>query len=166
LDIRGACGTINALRYAHVALSCAPPRRVITNCWFHRDLLPYYKEILQGTSKLGLIGCYPELPDRIRAAFGVGDVMFFPIPNQISNTGRRPPLPHYPDIFDRVMESLSTIAPGQVVLVAAGMLGKIYCNRIKQCGGIALDIGSVADVWVGRRARRYHDAAYLEKWAL
>jgi hypothetical protein len=165
-DIRGACGTINALRYAHKALSIAPADRVITNCWFHRDLLTYYKEILQGTPRLGLIACYPELPDRLRAAFGVGDVTFIPIPNQISNTGRRPWAPHYPVVFDRVMQSLAGIEEGQIVLVAAGILGKIYCNRVKECGGIALDIGSVADVWMGRRVRRHHDAAYLEKWKL
>ena len=165
-DIRGACGTINALRYAHAALSSATRDRIITNCWFHRDLLPFYKEILSGRPRLGLICCYPELPDRLRAVFGVEDVTFFPIPNQISNTGRRPSSPHYPDVFEKVMRSLGDIGEGQPVLVAAGILGKIYCNRIKECGGIALDIGSVADVWMGRRARRHHDAAYLGKWAL
>lgn len=165
-DIRGACGTINALRYAHKALSSATPDRVITNCWFHRDLLPFYKELLRGSSKLGLIGCYPELSDRLRAAFGTESVTFFPIPNQVSNTGKRPSPAHYPDVFETVMRSLANMEKGQLVLVAAGVLGKIYCNRVKECGGIALDIGSVADVWMGQRARRHHDAAYLEKWAL
>ncbi|HTT84387.1 MAG TPA: hypothetical protein VMF67_12980 [Rhizomicrobium sp.] len=165
-DIRGACGTINALRNAHAALSSAPPDRVITNCWFHRDLLPFYQEILRGMPKLGLISCYPDLSDRLRAAFEAEDVMLFRIPNQVSNSGERPVPPHYPTVFENVMQSLGNIGKGQPVLVAAGILGKIYCNRVKQCGGIALDIGSVADVWMGRRARRYHDAAYLEKWAL
>jgi hypothetical protein len=165
-DIRGACGTINALRYAHAALSSTMPDRVMTNCWFHRDVLPFYKEILRGMPRLGLISCYPELPDRLRTVFGVADVTFFAIPNQVSNTGRLPSSPHYPDVFEEVMRSLGNLEEGQLVLVAAGLLGKIYCNRIKQCGGIALDIGSVADVWMGQRARRHHDAAYLEKWVL
>ena len=165
-DIRGACGTIDALRYAHAALSSAPPGRVITNCWVHRDLLPFYKEILAGTQVFGLVGCYPELADKLRTAFGAKDVTLLSIPNQVSNTGRRSSIPHYPDVFEQVMQALGNIAEGQVVLVAAGLLGKIYCNRIKQCGGIALDIGSVADVWMGKRARWYHDAAYLEKWVL
>jgi hypothetical protein len=165
-DIRGSCGTINALRYAHAALSDAVPGRVITNCWFHRDLLPCYEDILRNVARLGLITCHPELADRLRSKFGVGQVDVFAIPNQISNTGVRPESLHYPDRFDAVMESLCTIRQGQVVLVAAGILGKIYCNRIKECGGIALDIGSVADVWMGQRARRYHNTAYLEKWRL
>jgi hypothetical protein len=166
LDIRGACGTINALRFAHAALSAASPDRVITNCWFHRDLLPHYREILGGIGELGIVSCYSDLADKLRDSFGAEKVTVFAIPNQISNTGQRPPAPHYPQVFTSVMERLGGIAPGQPVLVAAGLLGKIYCNRIKQCGGIALDIGSVADVWMGRRARRYHDATYLEKWAL
>jgi hypothetical protein len=165
-DIRGACGSINALRYAHKALSSATPDRVITNCWFHRDLLPHYKDILRGTRKLGFIGCHPELPERLRTAFGAEDVDYFPVPNQVSNTGIRPAPPHYPDVFEKVIQSLNVIGRGQVVLVAAGVLGKIYCNRVKECGGIALDIGSVADVWMGARARRHHDAAYLDKWSL
>jgi hypothetical protein len=165
-DIRGACGTIDALRYSYAALSSASPDRVITNCWFHRDLLPLYKNMLRGTPKLGLISCYPDLPDRLRTAFGAEQITLFAIPNQVSNTGRRPSSPHYPDVFEAVMRSLGAIEEGQLVLVAAGLLGKIYCNRIKQCGGIALDIGSVADVWMGQRARWYHDAAYLEKWKL
>jgi hypothetical protein len=165
-DIRGACGTINALRYAYRALSPAAGDKIITNCWFHRDLLPAYTDILRGTSQLGLISCYPELPGKLRTAFGTEHVMFFPIPNQVSNTGKRPAPPHYPDIFETIMQSLTGIGEGQLVLVAAGILGKIYCNRVKQCGGIALDIGSVADLWMGQRARRHHDAAYLGKWKL
>ncbi|MGH6876441.1 MAG: hypothetical protein ACREHV_03570 [Rhizomicrobium sp.] len=165
-DIRGACGTINALRYAHACLSGASPRRIVTNCWFHRDLLPYYPGILGNRCRIGLISCHPELPMKLRSAFAVKQVDFFQIPGQISNTGRRPPCGHYPDRFEAIMEELKTLKRGQIVLVAAGILGKIYCNGIKERGGIALDIGSVADVWIGQRARRYHNDAYLEKWRL
>jgi len=165
-DIRGACGTINALRFAYAALSQATPRRVVTNCAFHRTLLPHYRSILGPAARLGVIGCHPELPDKLKTAFGARQVDFFAIPNQASNTGKRSGPPHYPDRFNAVTDSLSGIEKGQVVLVAAGILGKLYCDRVKQCGGIALDIGSVADVWVGRRARRYHKPAYLDRWKL
>lgn len=39
---------------------------------------------------------------------------------------------------------------GRVFLIAAGLLGKHYCNIIKLQGGIALDIGSVLDSWAKR----------------
>ena len=42
---------------------------------------------------------------------------------------------------------------GAVFLVAGGLLGKIYCHRIRELGGIALDIGALADAWVGINTR-------------
>jgi len=33
------------------------------------------------------------------------------------------------------------------------LLGKIYCDRIRELGGIALDIGALADAWVGKNTR-------------
>ena len=48
--------------------------------------------------------------------------------------------------------------PGAVFLVGAGALGKIYCQWIKERGGIALDIGSMCDAWaeVGRLRKSCH----------
>lgn len=43
---------------------------------------------------------------------------------------------------------------GQVWLVGAGILGKVYCAAIKRSGGVAIDIGSVMDVWAGRQDTR------------
>ena len=42
-------------------------------------------------------------------------------------------------------------------LVAAGFLGKIYCNEIKNKGGISIDIGSTADIWMGYSTRMEHE---------
>ena len=52
---------------------------------------------------------------------------------------------HWPDGFNEVMARLNDVEPGDVFLVGAGVLGKIYCDRIKAKGGIALDIGSILD---------------------
>lgn len=46
-------------------------------------------------------------------------------------------------------------APGGVYLVAAGFLGKIYCDLVRERGGVAIDIGSLADYWMGFSTRRY-----------
>ena len=37
--------------------------------------------------------------------------------------------------------------PAWHFLVGAGVLGKIYCDRIKARGGVALDVGSILDSW-------------------
>jgi hypothetical protein len=38
-------------------------------------------------------------------------------------------------------------------LIAAGYLGKIYCDEVREAGGIALDVGSVVDGWCGKLTR-------------
>ena len=53
---------------------------------------------------------------------------------------------HFPDEFNRVESEIKNIVhPGVVVLVGAGVLGKIYCDTIFQCGGVAIDVGSLMD---------------------
>lgn len=56
------------------------------------------------------------------------------------------------DQHDAVLADLHP-EPGEVWLVAAGFLGKIYCDRIRALGGIAIDIGSLADDWMGYATR-------------
>lgn len=53
---------------------------------------------------------------------------------------------HYPNIFNNIMHQISKdVLPGEIVLVGGGILGKIYCNQIKNHGGIAIDVGSFMD---------------------
>ena len=49
--------------------------------------------------------------------------------------------------------------PGEVYLVAAGFLGKIYCDLIRAKGGIGIDVGSVVDYWMGYSTRDYHPSS-------
>ena len=56
---------------------------------------------------------------------------------------------HYPDRYLQIMQSgeLTPRVPGELFLVGGGVLGKIYCAEIKRRGGVAIDIGSVFDMW-------------------
>jgi hypothetical protein len=38
-------------------------------------------------------------------------------------------------------------------LVGAGVVGKIYNIWFKRRGGVSLDIGSIFDLWAGRKTR-------------
>jgi hypothetical protein len=174
-DTRGISGTANAVRYTQALLNAAPPERkpILTNCYCHRDLLPYYRDLLSGIDVVGLISCFPELPDRLKRHFSVNRVDFYQIPDQASN--RRPPgssaqqpsaVSHYPERFTELMESLQISYHGQVFLVAAGILGKMYCTRLKLLGAIAIDIGSIADVWMDEAVRAYHDSDFIGRWRL
>jgi hypothetical protein len=51
------------------------------------------------------------------------------------------------------MQDLSQPLAGELFLVAGGLLGKIYCDRIKRSGGVAIDIGSLIDAWLGAPTR-------------
>lgn len=57
---------------------------------------------------------------------------------------------HYPVVYGQVLSWIQErIGPGMLVLVAAGILGKIYCHAIREKGGIGLDVGSVLDLCAG-----------------
>lgn len=58
---------------------------------------------------------------------------------------------HYPDQFNEIKGWIDN----SITLIAAGGLGKIYCDWVKQAGGIAIDIGSMADSWGNNDSRAY-----------
>jgi hypothetical protein len=41
--------------------------------------------------------------------------------------------------------------------VAAGLLGKIYGAALKRSGAVVIDIGAVADLWMGKGTRTFPD---------
>jgi hypothetical protein len=45
------------------------------------------------------------------------------------------------------------VRPGTLVLVGAGVAGKIYCEIARSNGGIGLDLGSTLDAWAGVDSR-------------
>jgi len=61
---------------------------------------------------------------------------------------------HYHDYFDAIVNH--PFQPGEVWLVAAGILGKIYCDAIRERGATAIDVGSVVDLWAGRADTRFN----------
>jgi len=59
----------------------------------------------------------------------------------------------WPEFFDDLRTRIAVREPGEVFLVGAGVLGKELCLRIKELGGIALDMGSSLDRMVGKITR-------------
>ena len=60
---------------------------------------------------------------------------------------------HFPGRYRKILGQIKVPQPGAVFLVAAGLLGKIYCDHIKALGGIAIDVGSVVDAWMALNTR-------------
>jgi hypothetical protein len=76
---------------------------------------------------------------------------------------------HYPVMFERCLDWISrTVKPGQLWLVGAGILGKIYCQAIRAQGGVAIDVGSVIDLssGLGNTRGEYREHPYLINPAL
>ncbi|MGH1419668.1 MAG: hypothetical protein ACRBCJ_12485 [Hyphomicrobiaceae bacterium] len=65
------------------------------------------------------------------------------------------PLPYvYESIIDRIDKASQ---PGDLVLVAAGVIGKIFIDTARRNNAVALDLGSVVDYWAGARTRSVAD---------
>ncbi len=76
---------------------------------------------------------------------------------------------HYPDRFREVQSRLQGAdLRGWLVLVAAGLIGKPYLATAKAAGAVALDIGSIADLWAGylTRGRGKGKGVRCDKWKL
>jgi tetratricopeptide (TPR) repeat protein len=135
------------------------PDQMLTDAMVHTDLHeqdPFLRQMLAGVSWLGVLSPHPALGARLRRNLGIAAGQDFNIPGEM----RLPDDPglvrgrgHFPARYDELMATLHVPFRGAVVLVAGGLLGKIYCERIRDCGGIAIDIGSLADAWMGYATR-------------
>jgi hypothetical protein len=62
-------------------------------------------------------------------------------------------VPIWPDFYRRLEEEIEVREQGEVFLVGAGLFGKSLCVRIRERGGIALDMGSTLDGIAGKVTR-------------
>lgn len=80
------------------------------------------------------------------------DVRLVQIPGEakfMGESARR----HVPDVYDELVRDLSPREAGELFLIGAGLAAKKYCQVIRDRGGIAVDIGSVFDLWAGAVTR-------------
>jgi len=64
-----------------------------------------------------------------------------------------------PNLVNRALAELGDWPQGRLVLVGAGYAGKVIVGEAKRRGGIALDLGSIFDHWMGAHTRSYQDLA-------
>jgi hypothetical protein len=121
----------------------------------HKDGI--YRKLFYGLKRLYYISCR-NLVDEISRTFFIPEVEGYHLKPQ--NAPCVGPIltdkKHYPDCYnDLISNWIPQRAKGNVFLVGAGGLGKVYCTEIKRHGGIALDIGSIMDGWAGYCTRSY-----------
>ncbi|MGE0714308.1 MAG: tetratricopeptide repeat protein [Alphaproteobacteria bacterium] len=135
---------------------------LVTTCHFHNAFAYWrlWEPLLAVAGRCSLVSGRPELAAALSTRFGIA----------VDRVHRVPPerkyAPGLPDVSDHhfarrdeIRAGLGATRPGDVVLVAAGILGKIYCVDIRAAGGIAIDVGSLADYWCGVTTRTAHETA-------
>jgi hypothetical protein len=136
---------------------------IFASCHLHQDLAIWncYEDLLDGVRDVVFISCHAELADLARERFGISVAASLVLPaDRVSGpfgpktASARADLP---EILDSVIERMGDLPKGRLVLIGAGYPGKILVSVAKERGGIALDLGSVFDYWLGLRTRSYLD---------
>jgi hypothetical protein len=156
-DKRGILRTITAS-------SCWRPGQggVITSAVFPNDMEFWglWELIVRGIRHASVISCH-DLHEYIAVSFGMAVRLSVSIPPEFEHSvhfhneradrweGRT-----LHDIEATIDDHLDP-EPGEIWFVAAGLFGKHYCETIRRRGGIAIDIGSLADQWAGYATRPY-----------
>ncbi len=154
-SVRGVPSLVNIYRH----LEAHPIGGAMCSQHVHLDLFRggHLVPIIRSARTVHVVTCLPEARTALMERLGLADVVLHLIP---AEQGSRAALGadagagvHYPDTFDRLLLELSRPSNGQLFLVAAGLLGKFYCQAVKQGGGVALDIGSLVDAWLEKPTR-------------
>ena len=112
-------------------------------------------ELLETEEEIGLVTSQP-VAEALRGIFGLC-VREYPIPRRAVDNERPENTGHFPGRYEDICAALRRDARGLLFLVGAGPLGKIYCDVVKQAGGIALDLGALLDAWAGFCTRPNHE---------
>ncbi|WP_410824780.1 methyltransferase domain-containing protein, partial [Methylobacterium oryzisoli] len=153
-SITGITALTNALRAPREfgAATCSQ----LVHIDLHTSGLLY--DLMRGERRIGLISCQRALPSLLREAFGFEEVEYHHVPGEKGHghllSRAAVEGTHWPDRYREIMAALaSRRLDGMLFLVAAGILGKLYCSQIRRSGGVAIDIGSIADGWAGASTR-------------
>ena len=164
-SVRGVPGLVNVHRWflEHAERLPRSPRlcRQDIHVALHRE--GHLEPILRRAKRIALISSNAPLAEAVRQRFGLDEVELFRIPAERYSAGVRDAASlagvHFPHAFHDITRRLSTPQHGRVVLIAAGTLAKFYAQTVKRHGGIALDIGSLADAWMNIASRPGYEAS-------
>ncbi|HTK79327.1 MAG TPA: tetratricopeptide repeat protein [Rhizomicrobium sp.] len=160
---RGLLAIMQALREAPGIR--AREAGVLTSAHIHQDLQRWnlYPVLFDGLRDIVIVSCHAGLPEAMKSRFRVEIAKAVAVPpgdaaRELQNrTLQDSEMP--PQSIERALEDLGDWPRGRLVLVGAGYAGKIIIREAKQRGGVALDLGSIFDAWVGDNTRSYQDFA-------
>lgn len=134
------------------------PPAPLADCLLSHAILERLPEMLQGR-RASAISCRDLVPV-LERDWGAVDVRLYQVPSQyrmrvvdgeFEAALHRTPI--WPDAHACVRASLTVRERGEVFLVGAGLFGKDLCIRVRELGGIAIDMGSALDRVAGKVTR-------------
>jgi tetratricopeptide (TPR) repeat protein len=157
LSPRGVPSSVNILRWVEVSRTNflgLPPYYTSNNVHMHLASRDFFTRLWKTGKAFGIITSYRSLPEMLRSQAGINVRYEFLIPGDSRNFwegNNNRPLVQFPNISDNISAQLRSLdLSNTVFLVAAGFVGKQYLDIIKRGGGVALDIGSVANKWANK----------------
>lgn len=151
MSVRGLTSSINIFRFLETAIPDFLNVNKVCSSSVNLDLMysGLFKELNKVSDEICLITSQTSLPPIFtRAGLAIRDLFYVPgdSRNFMHLPGHQGPVCQYPDYVEQINGLLASAdQTGKVYLVGAGFVGKKYIETIKLRGGIALDIGSVAD---------------------
>jgi hypothetical protein len=156
-DARGAHGMLHARKQVERLLETGSlSDAILTNAWVYIPLIPALPEIVEACKRLVVITGREELRSGFTSRFGSKEIDFISIPLEGRRRSRNNRMHHYPGVYEHVLKGLEGNLAGTLVLVGAGIFGKVYCHAAKQHGAVALDLGSAFDLMSGIKTRPIH----------
>lgn len=111
------------------------------------------KKLLMDRKTLYYISCR-NLDKEFKELFNIPYVYSYIIAPEHKFTPDYKGKKHYPEQYNEIKEWIRLAnCKGELCLVGAGVIGKMYNIWFKEQGGISLDIGGVFDKWAGRKTR-------------
>jgi hypothetical protein len=162
-EVRGSLGMLRAQRaFERLLHANRLSRATVVSAWVHLPLLRHLERLIERASGVIVINGRQELIQPFASRCSSKPGRFIPIPPEAEffhGPVARPN--HYPGIYEQVLSLLKQNLAGVLVLVGAGLFGKIYCMEAKKSGAVALDLGSAFDILAGVKTRPIHNDASL-----
>ena len=128
------------------------------NSWLLWEIWRLVLEAPSSRRFVGVVTCFPEFEDRLTRRLSRGQVAVksYLVPPRGADANLSEYPHHYPDAYNSICRNVAVPFKGALFIVGAGPLGKVYCQRLKELGAIAIDMGSALDLYLGRVTRDWH----------